>query len=79
MKYLREAWYAASWSEEITAKPIGLTMLDEPLVFYRNAAGQPIALSDTCPHRFAPLHLGKVNGDVITCPYHGLQLGADGK
>jgi vanillate O-demethylase monooxygenase subunit len=79
MKYLREAWYAASWSEEITAKPIGLTMLDEPLVFYRNAAGQPIALSDTCPHRFAPLHLGKVNGDVITCPYHGLQFGADGK
>jgi vanillate O-demethylase monooxygenase subunit len=38
-----------------------------------------VALSDTCPHRFAPLHLGKVEGDIIACPYHGLQFGPDGK
>jgi vanillate O-demethylase monooxygenase subunit len=79
MNYLREAWYAASWDEDVTEKPIGLTLLDEPLVFYRNAAGAPIALSDTCPHRFAPLHMGKVTGDIIACPYHGLQFGPDGK
>jgi vanillate O-demethylase monooxygenase subunit len=79
MTYLREAWYAASWAEDVTEKPIGLMILDEPLVFYRGADGAPIALSDTCPHRFAPLHMGKVSGNVIACPYHGLQFGADGK
>jgi vanillate O-demethylase monooxygenase subunit len=79
MSFLREMWYAASWDEEVAAMPVGLTLLDEPIVFYRNAAGQVVALSDTCPHRFAPLHLGKVNGDVISCPYHGLQFGQDGK
>ncbi len=79
MSYLCEAWYAASWDEDVTEKPTGLTLLGEPLVFYRNAAGDPVALSDTCPHRFAPLHLGKVEGGVIACPYHGLQFGPDGK
>jgi vanillate O-demethylase monooxygenase subunit len=78
-KYLRNAWYAASWDDALKDKPLPATILDEPLVLYRNASGAPVCLSDTCPHRFAPLHLGKVNGDVITCPYHGLQFGPDGK
>jgi len=79
MTYLRNAWYAAAWEEEITATPIGRTMLGEPLLFYRNAASAPVVLSDTCPHRFAPLHLGKVEGDAIACPYHGLRFSADGR
>jgi vanillate O-demethylase monooxygenase subunit len=79
MTYLRNAWYAAAWEEDITDKPIGRTMLGQPLVFYRDSAGAPVVMSDTCPHRFAPLHLGKVEGDAIACLYHGLRFNSDGR
>ncbi len=79
MKFLKNAWYAAAWTEDVTAKPTGHMILGEPVVFYRTEQGEAVALSDTCPHRFAPLHLGKVTGSVIACPYHGLQFDAAGK
>lgn len=37
------------------------------------------ALRDRCPHRFAPLSLGKVVNGLVQCPYHGLRFGLDGK
>lgn len=78
MAFLRNAWYAAAWAEELTAKPLSRTLLDDPIVMYRGRSGEPIALADRCPHRFAPLSLGKVDGDEIRCPYHGLTFGAAG-
>src|SRR4029079_9929436 len=36
-------------------------------------------LQDRCPHRFAPLHMGKiVKGDIVQCPYHGLEFDPSG-
>ncbi len=32
-------------------------------------------MNDACPHRFAPLHLGKRTGDTVACPDHGLAFG----
>lgn len=29
------------------------------------------AIQNACPHRGAPFHKGKTNGNEITCPYHG--------
>jgi vanillate O-demethylase monooxygenase subunit len=40
--------------------------------------GGLVALGDVCPHRFAPLHKGSLNGDAIACRYHGLQFGESG-
>jgi vanillate O-demethylase monooxygenase subunit len=77
-KYLHNAWYAAAWVEEIGDKPLGRTFLDQPVVIYRTQSGEAVALGDTCPHKYAPLHLGKVQGDAIACAYHGLQFGRDG-
>jgi len=77
-KYLRNAWYAAAWQDEVGDKPLGRMFLDQPVVIYRTEAGETVALSDTCPHRYAPLHLGKVQGDAIACLYHGLQFGPTG-
>ena len=48
-------------------------------MLYRGAAGQPVALADSCPHRFAPLSKGKLHGDEIQCLYHGLRFAADGR
>lgn len=80
MAFLRNAWYVAAWSEHI---PPGETttrrILGEPIVLFRKEEGGIAAMADVCPHRFAPLHLGKLlPGDRLQCPYHGLQFGPEG-
>jgi len=78
--YLRNAWYVAAWSDDLAeGQLLSRTILKEPVVLYRKADGYVAALQDRCPHRFAPLHMGKVvNGDRIQCPYHGLEFDAGG-
>ena len=78
--YLRNAWYVAAWSDDLAdGQLLGRTIMKEPVVLYRKADGNVAALQDRCPHRFAPLHMGKiVHGDRVQCPYHGLEFDASG-
>jgi vanillate O-demethylase monooxygenase subunit len=46
---------------------------------FRDEATRAVALADRCPHRFAPLHMGKLNEGVVECPYHGLQFNGEGQ
>ncbi|HKP79026.1 MAG TPA: aromatic ring-hydroxylating dioxygenase subunit alpha [Phenylobacterium sp.] len=78
MTFLRNTWYCAAYADEVTRTPFARTILNERIALYRREDGGPVALSDTCPHRFAPMHLGRLHGDVLACPYHGLQFGDDG-
>lgn len=79
MSFLRQCWYVAAWDNEVPPqRPLGRMLLGERLVIYRTAEGVVHALDDRCPHRFAPLHMGKVCGDAIRCGYHGLEFGPDG-
>src|SRR5690349_6774991 len=57
--FLFNAWYAAAWADELTDQMLPRRLLDIPVVFFRTSDGRPNALHDRCPHRFAPLHLGK--------------------
>jgi PAS domain S-box-containing protein len=34
-------------------------------------AGDVCAINNTCPHQGGPLGEGTLNGDVVTCPWHG--------
>jgi len=80
MKYVRNAWYVACWSDEVKAEAMfHRKILEQDVVFYRKANGNPVAVQDRCPHRFIPLHLGKLVGDRIECAYHGLQFDCSGK
>ncbi|WP_144140863.1 aromatic ring-hydroxylating dioxygenase subunit alpha [Paraburkholderia sp. BCC1884] len=79
MHALRNTWYAAAWSSEISATPMRRQILEENIVLFRTSSGQVVALQNMCPHRFAPLHLGKVIDEVIECPYHGLRFNTDGR
>jgi nitrite reductase (NADH) small subunit len=36
-----------------------------------NLEGRYQAIDDACPHRGGPLSEGEVQGDVVTCPWHG--------
>ena len=76
--WLRNAWYAAAWSGEIGTELLGRTLLDEPIVFFRKEDGTAVAIGGRCPHRFAPLAMGKRVGDCVECPYHGLRFDASG-
>ena len=77
--YLLDAWYAAGWTDDFGPSLRPVTLLDQPLVFFRDGAGRLHALADRCPHRFAPLSRGLLLDDRVQCPYHGLQFGGDGR
>ena len=75
----KNAWYVACTPAEIDDKPLGRTICNERIVFYRGPDGQAAALEDWCPHRGAPLSLGRVIEGKLVCGYHGLEMGCDGK
>lgn len=80
MAYVRNAWYVAGWSPDLTqSKPLALTILGEPVVVWRKADGGPVALEDRCVHRMAPLSLGRCEGDRLRCMYHGLLFDETGR
>jgi phenylpropionate dioxygenase-like ring-hydroxylating dioxygenase large terminal subunit len=70
--WLRECWQVIAFAKEIGEAPLARTVCGEPIVLFRTSAGDAAALADRCPHRFAPLSLGRVVGDQIQCGYHGL-------
>ncbi len=77
--YLRNCWYMAGWSADFAAPgPVAATLLDQPVVFYRGANGQLVALEDRCVHRLAPLSQGRVEGNDLRCLYHGLKFASTG-
>jgi phenylpropionate dioxygenase-like ring-hydroxylating dioxygenase large terminal subunit len=78
VSFLRNAWYMIAWSDELGDKPFARTVLDEPVVLFRHEQ-RVAALFDRCPHRFAPLSMGRPTAAGIECPYHGLQFDAGGR
>lgn len=77
--FLRNAWYVGAWGTEVGRQNLlRRTLLNEPVVFYRTEDGTPVALEDKCAHRHAPLSAGKLVGNALECPYHGLTYNADG-
>jgi len=80
MTYVRNAWYVAAWAEEIVAeRPTAVHVLNEPIVIWRNAAGEVAAFEDRCIHRLAPLSLGRCEGKRLRCMYHGLLYDGEGR
>jgi len=80
MPFLRNAWYVATWSRELSDQAaLQRTLLGESIALFRDSQGQPVALANQCPHRFAPFSGGKIRGDAIECPYHGLRFDRSGR
>ena len=74
--YVRNAWYVAATVDEIASGPLGRTICGNRMVLFRSEGGAISALEDFCPHRGAPLSLGRVRDDGrIVCGYHGLRDG----
>jgi phenylpropionate dioxygenase-like ring-hydroxylating dioxygenase large terminal subunit len=70
--FVRNAWYAAGFSDEFGRHLIGRTYLGEAVVVYRTRDGEPVAFEDRCAHRRLPLSMGRLIDDQVECGYHGL-------
>jgi phenylpropionate dioxygenase-like ring-hydroxylating dioxygenase large terminal subunit len=77
--FVRNAWYPAAWSRDIGHGLAHRKILGEPVVLYRLQSGEIAALEDICPHRFAPLSMGKLKGDAVECGYHGMTFDRSGR
>ena len=77
--FLRASWYIAARASEVTRRPLGRVLLNEPVVLFRKENGEAVALEDRCCHRQLPLSMGKVEGDDLRCGYHGLKFDASGR
>jgi phenylpropionate dioxygenase-like ring-hydroxylating dioxygenase large terminal subunit len=75
---IRNRWYAICPSSFVGTDPIGLQRAGERLVLWRGADGQVHALEDVCPHRGAPLSVGRPVEGALECRYHGVQVAPDG-
>jgi phenylpropionate dioxygenase-like ring-hydroxylating dioxygenase large terminal subunit len=79
MQAVKNSWYVAALSREVAPDEIlPARILGEPVAIYRQANGEPAAVEDVCPHRFAPLSIGRVADGAIECGYHGLRFDGGG-
>lgn len=79
MRYIRNTWYVAALSDQLGDGLMRRSIVDRPILFYREPDGRPAAMLDRCPHRFAPLSLGRKVGAAVECLYHGLQFDRTGR
>ena len=75
----RNNWYVAAFSAEVSTVPLARTICGDAVALFRTAAGRLAAVEDRCIHRGMPLtHGGQCSGEIIRCPYHGLEYDAEG-
>ena len=73
------AWYAAAYDVEVGRQLMPRTLCNQKLVMFRKTDGQVAVLEDACWHRLLPLSMGHLNGDEVTCGYHGLVYNPQGR
>jgi phenylpropionate dioxygenase-like ring-hydroxylating dioxygenase large terminal subunit len=71
-------WTAVALSRKVGTKPRRVLLGGQPFVLFRSGDGLH-CLTDRCPHRFAPLSLGRVVDGTIECPYHGWRFDGGGR
>ena len=76
---LRGYWYVVAESDDIAGAPHPVRLLGEDVVVWRGPDGALVAAPDRCPHREAPLSLGRVEDGCLVCCYHGWTFGAEGR
>ena len=74
-------WYPLAFSKGTDKTvPHRLELFGEPLVLWWDHASEAWAtMSDSCPHRMAPLSEGRIDeSGQIECPYHGWTFTSEG-
>jgi vanillate O-demethylase monooxygenase subunit len=77
MEALRNYWHPVARAADIRDRPERRVLLGESIVLWR-VGDDVICMADLCIHRGSQLSQGWVEGDRLTCAYHGWQYGTDG-
>lgn len=77
---LQEYWYPAFPARQLgKRRPLGIRLVGEDIVFFRDTEGKTVALRDLCAHRGAKLSLGVCHfPGTVSCPYHGWTYNSEG-
>ena len=75
---LSQFWHPIAYCHDIADSPVRARLLDVDLVIWRTSAGLSVA-RDLCPHRGTQISAGRVDGDSLVCPMHGLHFDPDGQ
>ena len=73
-------WHPVACCDDVTDKPVKVTVLDIDVVLYRTVEGLTAA-KDMCMHRGAAMSLGWMDAERrnIICPFHGLHYDHNGQ
>jgi nitrite reductase (NADH) small subunit len=67
------AFLRAAKKDEVPPGAIREFQLDGKTIALANVEGKLYAINNTCLHRGGPLGQGELQGNVVTCPWHGWQ------
>jgi 5,5'-dehydrodivanillate O-demethylase len=71
-RFLRRFWQPVFLSSRLAhGSAVPLRVLDEDFTLYRGESGVVGLIAPRCAHRGLPLSLGRVEGDRLSCLYHG--------
>lgn len=76
---LQQHWYVACLSDDLRGKrPLARTVVGVRMALFRDEDGRAAAVVDRCPHRNAPLSIGKICDGQLQCAYHGWRFDGSG-
>jgi nitrite reductase (NADH) small subunit len=67
------AFMRAAKKDDVPAGSIREFQLDGKTIAVANVDGRLYAIDNTCLHRGGPLGEGVLEGNTVTCPWHGWQ------
>lgn len=74
---IASGWHPVAFSSTLGDRPVGARLMGRRLVVAKDGQGA-FVLDDRCPHRGAPLSLGRMEAGCVICPYHGWKFGRGG-
>jgi nitrite reductase (NADH) small subunit len=67
-------WVRVASLDDCPPGTAGEWVVDGQLLAWFNVDGEICALDGICPHQGGPLGRGRLDGSVVTCPWHGWQF-----
>lgn len=75
---IANAWYAIAPTSAVGRELGAITIIGQPLVYFRAEDGTAVVLDDRCAHRRFSLAKSHLKGDTIQCAYHGFTYDREG-
>lgn len=73
-------WFIACQTKELKKKTAFKSIImGINIVLYRGDSGKVYALRNRCPHKNIELSLGRVDGEELSCRYHGWKFNGNGE